>query len=113
MYAGRVVIGKIAEVGRFSNTPGERHRFNYSGRAWLARRTSRGLIFGRRDLSGDGSDLCRLSIADPVNVGDEVFTGGTDGSVPLPMYHGTVKVHRALETGCSRVVNLGQTGGND
>lgn len=100
VYAGRVVIGKIAEVGRFSSTLRKVTDSNYSGRARLARRTSQGLIFGAEGtLVGDGSDLCRLKhIADPVNVGDEVFTGGTDGSVPLPMYYGTV-VRTELEPG--------------
>ena len=92
VYAGRVVIGKIAEVGRFSSTLRKVTDSGYAGRARLARRTSQGLVFGAEGtLVGDGSDLCRLThIADPVNVGDEVFTGGTDGSVPLPMYYGTV-----------------------
>jgi hypothetical protein len=50
---------------------------------------------------GDGSDLCRLQhISDPVNVDDEVFTGGTDGLVPLPMYYGTV-VRAELAPGAS------------
>ena len=92
VYAGRVVIGKIAEVGRFSSTLRKVTDSGYSGRARLARRTSLGLVFGAEGtLIGDGSDLCRLQhIADPVNVGDEVFTGGTDGAVPMQMYYGTV-----------------------
>ncbi|MBS0260394.1 MAG: rod shape-determining protein MreC [Planctomycetes bacterium] len=101
VYAGRVVVGKIAEVGRYSSTlmlvtdPG------YSGRARLARRTARGaLVFGAEGtLVADGSDLCRLKhITDPVNVGDEVFTGGTDGLLPYPMYYGQV-VRAELEPG--------------
>lgn len=100
VYAGRIVIGKIAEVGRFSSTLRRVTDSGYSGRARLARRTSQGLAFGPKGtLTGDGTDLCRLMhIADPVNVGDEVFTCGTDGTVPLPMYYGTV-VRAQLETG--------------
>jgi cell shape-determining protein MreC len=92
IYAGRIVIGKIAEVGRYSSTLRLVTDPAYSGRARLARRTSRGLVFGAEGtLVGDGSDLCRLRhISDPVNVGDDVFTGGADGLVPLPMYYGTV-----------------------
>ena len=91
-YAGRIVIGKIAEVGKYSSTLRLVTDATYSGRARLARRTSRGLVFGAEGtLVGDGSELCRLKhIADPVNVGDEVFTGGADGLVPLPMYYGKV-----------------------
>jgi cell shape-determining protein MreC len=100
VYAGRIVIGKIAEVGRFSSTLRMVTDSGYSGRARLARRTSQGLVFGAEGtLTGDGSDLCRLKhISDPVNVGDEVFTGGPDGAVPLPMYYGSV-VRAELEPG--------------
>jgi cell shape-determining protein MreC len=100
VYAGRIVIGKIAEVGRFSSTLKKVTDSGYLGSARLARRTSQGLVFGPEGtLTGDGSDLCRLMhIVDPVNTGDEVFTGGTDGSVPLPMYYGTV-VSARLEPG--------------
>ena len=100
VYAGRIVIGKIAEVGRFSSTLSLVTDAGYSGRAQLARRTSQGLVFGAEGtLVGDGTELCRLKhIVDPVNVGDEVFTGGADGSVPLPMYYGTV-VRTLLEPG--------------
>jgi cell shape-determining protein MreC len=101
-YAGRIVLGKIAEVGRFSSTLRLVTDPAYSGRARLARRTSRGLVFGAEGtLVGDGSDLCRLRrIADPVNVGDEVFTGGADGLLPLPMYYGRV-VRAELEPGAN------------
>ena len=46
VYAGRIVIGKIAEVGRFSSTLRLVTDSGYSGRARLARRTSQGLVFG-------------------------------------------------------------------
>ncbi len=90
--AGRIVIGKVAEVGRYSSTLRLVTDPAYTGRARLVRRTSQGLVFGAEGtLAGDGSELCRLKhIADPVNVGDEVFTGGTDGVAPLPMYYGRV-----------------------
>jgi cell shape-determining protein MreC len=100
VYAGRTVIGKIAEVGRFTSTLRLVTDPAYSGRARLARRTSEGLFFGAEGtLIGDGTDLCRLKhITDPVNVDDEVFTGGADGLVPHPMYYGKV-VRAELETG--------------
>jgi len=101
-YAGRIVIGKIAEVGRFSSTLRLVTDPGYSGRARLFHRTSQGLLSGAEGtIVGDGSDLCRLRrINDPVNVGDEVFTGGADGALPLPMYYGKV-VRAELEAGAT------------
>ncbi len=101
VYAGRIVIGKIADVGRYSSTLRLVTDPGYSGRARLARRTARGpLAFGAEGtLVADGSELCRLMhITDPVNVGDEVFTGGADGLLPAPMYYGKV-VRAELEPG--------------
>lgn len=100
VYAGRIVIGKIAAVGRYTSTLRRITDPDYTGRARLARRTSQGLVFGAEGtIFGDGSELCGLKhITDPVNVGDEVYTGGTDGVLPLPMYYGKV-VHAELEPG--------------
>ena len=99
-YAGRIVVGKIAEVGFYSSTLRLVTDPAYKGLARLARRTSRGLVLGPEGtVVGDGSELCRLKhIAEPVNVGDEVFTGGTDGAVPARMYYGKV-VRAELEPG--------------
>lgn len=100
VYAGRVAVGKIAEAGRFSSTLRLVTDPAYSGCARLARRTSRGLVFGSEGtLVGDGSELCRLRhITDPVNVDDEVYTGSADGLVRWPMYYGKV-VRAELDAG--------------
>lgn len=92
VYAGRCVVGKVAEVGRYSSTVQTVTEEGYSGRARVARRTSRGLVFGSTGtLFGDGSPRCRLRhISEPVNVGDEVYTGGTDGLLPFAMYYGRI-----------------------
>jgi rod shape-determining protein MreC len=93
VYSGRIVIGKIADVGQYSSTLRLVTDPGYSGRARLARRTARGgLVFGAEGtLVADGSELCRLKhVTDPVNVGDEVYTGGADGLLPAPMYYGKV-----------------------
>src|SRR5205814_1458134 len=45
-YAGRIVLGKIGEVGHYSSTLLLVTDRAYSGSARLARRTSRGLVFG-------------------------------------------------------------------
>jgi len=113
VYAGRVVIGKIAEVGRFSSTLRMVTDSEYSGRARLARRTSQGLVFGAEGtLVGDGSDLCRLKhISDPVNVGDEVVTGGTDGRFPCHVLRHCGA--RSTGPGSTRMDDLGSTGCSD
>jgi cell shape-determining protein MreC len=74
----------------------------FSGRARLARQTSRGLAFGSEGtLVGGGANLCRLKrIMEPVNVGDEVYSGGTDGVLPYPMFYGRV-VRAELEEGAT------------
>lgn len=92
VYAGRIVVGKIAEVGRFSSTVRLVTDPEFSGRARVARRTDRGLeVIAEGTLVGDGTPTCRLKhVTEPVAAGDEVFTGGTDGVIPYPMYYGTV-----------------------
>lgn len=92
VYAGRCVLGKIAEVGKYSSSVQSITDSGFSGRARLARRSSRGLTFGSEGtLVGTGGNLCRLRhISEPVNVGDEVYTGETDGMLPFPMYYGRV-----------------------
>jgi len=92
VYAGRCVLGKIAEVGKYTSSVQAITDSGFSGRARLARRSSRGITFGSEGtLVGTGGNLCRLRhITEPVNVGDEVYTGGTDGLLPFPMYYGRV-----------------------
>lgn len=92
VYAGRCVVGKIAEVGKYTSSVRAVTDSGFSGRARLARRSSRGITFGSEGtLVGTGDNLCRLRhITEPVNVGDEVYTGGTDGLLPFPMYYGRV-----------------------
>ncbi|MFN0054257.1 MAG: rod shape-determining protein MreC [Planctomycetales bacterium] len=100
VYAGRCVVGKITDVGRYSSVLQVVTDAGYSGRARLARRGAQGLSFGDEGtLVGSGEELCRLKhIRQPVNVGDEVYTGAADGILPEPMYYGTV-VRAELEEG--------------
>lgn len=102
VYAGQVVVGKIVDVGRYSSRLQLVTDPAYTGRARFARRTSRGFEFGAEGtLAGNGDGSCRLKhIAEPVNVGDEVFTGGTDGILPWPMHYGRV-ASASLEPGAT------------
>jgi len=92
VYAGRCVLGKLAAVGRYTSTLVAITDPGYTGRARVARRTSQGLKFGSEGtLVGIGTALCRLRhVNEPVNVGDEVYTGGTDGVLPFPMFYGRI-----------------------
>ena len=92
VFAGRVVVGKIAAVGRQTSTVRRITDAGYSDRIRVVRRTPEGLLLiAEGTLVGDGHELCRLKhITEPVAAGDLVLTSGTDGILPLPMYYGTV-----------------------
>jgi cell shape-determining protein MreC len=92
VFAGRVVVGKIAAVGRQTSTVRRVTDAGYSDRVRVARRTPEGLLLiAEGTLVGEGQPLCRLRhITEPVAEGDLVLTSGTDGILPLPMYYGTV-----------------------
>jgi len=92
VFAGRVVVGKLAAVGRQTSTVRRVTDAGYSDRVRVARRTPEGLLLiTEGTLVGEGQPLCRLRhITEPVAAGDLVLTSGTDGILPLPMYYGTV-----------------------
>lgn len=92
VYAGRIVVGKIADVGRYASTVRRVTDSEFSGRARVARRTDEGLeVIAEGTLVGDGSDACLLKhVTEPIAVGDEVYTSGADGVLRLPMYYGRV-----------------------
>lgn len=100
VYAGRIVVGKIAEVGRWTSTVRRVTDADYSDRVRVARRTDAGLqVIAEGTLVGNGSEGCLLHhVTEPVAEGDEVFTSGTDGIVRLPMYYGRVTA-ASLEPG--------------
>ena len=105
VYAGRIVIGRIALVGRLSSTYEPITHPNYRGRARLARKTQEGLVFGASGIiAGRGQPLCRLERVNstvPVSVGDDVYTDTSDGLFPEPMYYGKV-VNVKLQPGSPR-----------
>ena len=105
VYAGRIVLGRIALVGRLSSTYEPVTHPNYRGRARLARKTEEGLMFGAGGIiAGQGEPLCRLErviSTVPVSVGDEVYTDTSDGLFPEPMYYGKV-VKVKLQPGSPR-----------
>jgi len=94
VFAGRVVVGKIDLVGKWSSTLLRVTDAGYTGRAQIARRMSQGLHFGSEGIiKGDGGAVCHLEkipLSEPVGEGDEVYTGGTDGVLPFPMFYGVI-----------------------
>lgn len=94
VYSGRIVVGKIAGVGRWASTVRLVTDRTYRGEAQLARSTPGGMVFGAEGVfAGQGERLCRLervSRTEPVSVGDEVYTVATFGTRQHPMYYGKV-----------------------
>ncbi|MCA9069865.1 MAG: hypothetical protein KDA84_13120, partial [Planctomycetaceae bacterium] len=94
VYSGRCVVGRLAKVGRVVSTIQKVTDAEYRGFAQLIRKTEQGFVFGAEGvLEGQGQPLCRLryiSSTQPVEVGDEVYTGDHDGTQPYPMYYGQV-----------------------
>lgn len=102
LYAGKAVIGKISEVGRWSSSLIPITSVKYRGSARIARKTDRGLQWGTDGiLVGRGKGKCELLQIPPtesIQVGQEVYTGEVDRELPLsmqstlgqPMYYGRV-----------------------
>jgi cell shape-determining protein MreC len=94
VYAGRTVIGRIAEAGRWTSTLQPITDAKFRGAAQIYRQGHAGWLPGPRgNLKGDGGPNCQLewiATTEPVEVGDHVFTAETDGVVPFPMYYGKV-----------------------
>jgi len=103
VYSGRCVVGKIAKVGHFSSTVQLLTDPEFRAFVQLARNTPEGVVFGANGiLEGQGQELCRLKLissTEPVEVGNEVYSGDRDGVLPFPMYYGTVvKANQKQET---------------
>jgi len=94
VYAGRCVIGRVAHVGQFSSTLLPVTDRSYRAGAQIIRRTEQGYRFGAKGvLQGTGGAHCRLKFidaAEPISVGDGVYTADRDGTLPYPLYYGKV-----------------------
>lgn len=102
LYAGKAVIGKISEVGRWTSSLIPITSVKYRGSARIARKSDQGLQLGTDGiLVGMGEGKCQLLQIPPtesIQVGQEVYTGEVDRELPLsmqstlgqPMYYGRV-----------------------
>jgi rod shape-determining protein MreC len=94
VFAGRCVVGKIQQVGRWTSSVLPVTDLEFRGRAQLMRRTGDGLVVGPEGIiAGDGKEGCKLNFiaaTQPVSVGDEVYTAVAGTPLPMPMYYGRV-----------------------
>ncbi|MCA9075814.1 MAG: rod shape-determining protein MreC [Planctomycetaceae bacterium] len=94
VFAGRCVVGKVGQVGRWTSTIIPVTDPDYSGRAQLVRATEQGMVLGAEGvITGDGEGTCLLKYVpgtEPVAVGDVVYTPVGHSSLPVPMHYGTV-----------------------
>ncbi|MGD9855791.1 MAG: rod shape-determining protein MreC [Planctomycetaceae bacterium] len=101
VFAGRCVVGKVGQVGRWTSTVVPVTDAAFRGRAQLVRTALQGLVLGAEGvLAGDGKGSCRLMhipATEPVAVGDEVYTNHRLVDLPLPMYYGRVVTARLVE----------------
>ncbi len=94
VFAGRCVVGKVGQVGRWTSTIIPVTDPEYSGRAQLVRSTEQGAVLGAEGvITGDGEGRCLLKYVpgtEPVAVGDVVYTPVGHSNLPVPMHYGTV-----------------------
>jgi cell shape-determining protein MreC len=94
VYAGRCVVGRVWHVGHWMSTVQPVTHPEYRGSAQIVRQTGSEHVYGPHGiLAGTGEPLCRLTIIDAtagIEVGDDVYTGERDGTLPFPMYYGKV-----------------------
>ncbi|MBX3436286.1 MAG: rod shape-determining protein MreC [Planctomycetaceae bacterium] len=94
VFAGRCVVGKIGQVGRWTSTVIPITDASFRGPAQLVRMVPQGLVMGPEGvLAGDGKGGClltRIPATEPVSAGDEVYTSTRLTGLPLPMYYGRV-----------------------
>lgn len=102
VFAGRCVVGKVGQVGRWTSTVVPVTDSSFRGQAQLVRTAGRRLVLGADGvLAGDGQGRCRLlhiPSTEPVTIGDEVYTSSRLAALPVPMFYGRV-ISAQLPTG--------------
>lgn len=91
---GLMVIGRIEKVSRWVSLVQPVTAQGFRSHVMLLRRTQDGLHFGARGiLEGTGEKECRLtgiSHTEPVAVGDDIVSAGTEGLNGPQLYFGSV-----------------------
>lgn len=104
VIAGLCVVGRTANVGRWTSTLQLITDPEYRGWAQIVKNTERGPVFAAEGiLAGEGRPLCRLlriRATEAVSVGDDVYTSGREGLRSQPMYYGRI-VRAELQAGAA------------
>ncbi len=94
VFAGRSVLGRVSEAGKFVSSVELITDRGFRARATIGRASGAGLSFSTAGLlEGDGGGLCRLTqipANESVAVGDDVFTVPLDSSIESPLMFGRV-----------------------
>jgi len=92
--AGRLAVGRIHAVGRWTSTVQPVTDPGFRGAAQLVRSLPEGTVFGAEGvLTGDGEGGCRLQFVPataPVAVGDLVYSPVRRSPGGVPLHYGTV-----------------------
>ncbi|MEZ6055236.1 MAG: rod shape-determining protein MreC [Planctomycetaceae bacterium] len=95
VYAGRVVVGRVREVGQWSSTVQLVHDAEFRASAQLVRQSPQGPVLGAQGVyRGGGPDragqLTLIAATEPVAVGDAIYTSETIGGNEVRMLLGHV-----------------------
>lgn len=94
VFAGRSVLGRVSEAGKFVSSVELISDRGFRAKATVGRASGQGLSFSTAGLlEGDGGGMCRLTqipASDTVAIGDGVYTVPEDSSVESPLLFGRV-----------------------
>jgi len=102
LIVGRVILGKVAVVGRWTSTYLPVTDPEFRGPAQLLHVTDQGTLWGAKGIVqglGRACELRGISGTATVRVGDDVFTADRDGMLEAPLYYGRVTSAELTEDG--------------
>jgi len=92
--SGRVLVGRVEQVGRWTSTLTLVTDPNYNGFAQIVRPSRKGPVLGPTGvIQGNGDGTCQLKLVpkeQPVSIGDYVYSRQQDADQPAPFYYGRV-----------------------
>lgn len=107
LILGRIVLGKVEVVGRWTSTYLPVTDREFRGPAQLLHGDSVGQYWGAKGLlrgNGMSCELQGISSTETVRVGDDVFTADRDGILEAPLYYGKVAKAELTEDGREWIV---------